>query len=491
MSASNMKKDSLKTNFIFQTLYQAVVLLIPLFLAPYLTRTLGSEKLGIYGYTTSIAYYFVLFAMLGIAKYGQRYIAQNLSTVLELRKSYWSLFSVHAFFSILALVFYFIITSLFCDTNYIVFLIQGFYVASALFDTTWFFYGIENFRSVVYRNTAVKAVECILILLLVKSPTDLWLYTLICTCSIFLGMLATFIHAYHIAPYVKVERQDIVQHIKPLFLLSLAVLAVSLYTVFDKTLLGFFSIKDDVAYYEYSDKIVSIPRTITAIIGTVMFPRACKLATQGLSETRSLFFKYSVFITAAIGAATFWGLLAISEEFTILYFGTGFLPCAKLMVAMAPLVSVIGIGDVIRTQYLIPNKKDKEYLFGICASAVINIIISISLLISLPSEIKIYGALVGSLSAELFGTCYQIYICRSEVRVVRDIIKPIIITNAIGLVMFILLNGLSCVVSLGLFHLIISVLVGGISFALIFLLYGWLLDNDLKQLILEIINKRK
>lgn len=486
-----MKKDSLKTNFIFQTLYQAVVLLIPLFLAPYLTRTLGSEKLGIYGYTTSIAYYFVLFAMLGIAKYGQRYIAQNSSTDLELRKSYWSLFSVHAFFSILAIILYVITTSLLCDTNYIIYLIQGFYVASALFDTTWFFYGIENFRSVVYRNTAVKAVEFILILLLVKSPSDLWIYTLICTCSIFLGMLATFIHAFHIAPFVKVEQKDIVQHIKPLFLLSLAVLAVSLYTVFDKTLLGFFSIKDDVAYYEYSDKIVSIPRTITAIIGTVMFPRACRLASQGLSETRSIFFKYSVFITTAIGAATFWGLLAISEEFTILYFGKGFLPCAKLMIAMAPLVTIIGIGDVIRTQYLIPNKKDKEYLFGICGSAVINIIISVTLLISLPQEIKIYGALIGSLSAELFGTCYQIYICRSEVRVVRDIIKPIIITNAIGLVMFILLNGLSCVVSLGLFHLIISVLVGGISFALIFLLYGWLLDNDLKQLILEIINKRK
>lgn len=486
-----MKKDSLKTNFIFQTLYQAVVLLIPLFLAPYLTRTLGSEKLGIYGYTTSIAYYFVLFAMLGIAKYGQRYIAQNSSTDYELRKSYWSLFSVHALFSILAIIIYIITTSLFCDTNYIIYLIQGFYVASALFDTTWFFYGIENFRSVVYRNTAVKAVEFILILLLVKSPSDLWIYTLICTCSIFLGMLATFIHAFHIAPFIKVEKKDIVQHIKPLFLLSLAVLAVSLYTVFDKTLLGFFSIKDDVAYYEYSDKIVSIPRTITAIIGTVMFPRACRLASQGLSETRSLFFKYSVYITTAIGAATFWGLLAISEEFTILYFGKGFLPCAKLMIAMAPLVTIIGIGDVIRTQYLIPNKKDKEYLTGICGSALINILISVTLLLSLPSNVKIYGALIGSVSAELFGTCYQAYICRFEIRMAHDVIKPIIITNVIGLFMYMIISAISSAVSSEISFVIVSILVGGISFLLMLLLYGWFLDNDLKQLILETINKKK
>ena len=88
-----MKSDGLKKNLFFQFSYQFIVLVVPLIMAPYLTRTLGKEAIGIYSYTYSIAYYFVLVCMLGIVKHGQRIIASVKDDPIQLRKTFWSLFT--------------------------------------------------------------------------------------------------------------------------------------------------------------------------------------------------------------------------------------------------------------------------------------------------------------------------------------------------------------------------------------------------------------
>ena len=144
-----MKKQSLSKNMIFQFLYQGLILVIPLILSPYLTRTLQETAIGVYSYTYSIAYYFVIAAMLGISRHGQRIISQNSNDKILVRRSFWSLFTVHAIISIVVLFLYFILVTLFTNEDRAIYIIQGFYVASALFDITWLFYGLENFKSVV------------------------------------------------------------------------------------------------------------------------------------------------------------------------------------------------------------------------------------------------------------------------------------------------------------------------------------------------------
>ena len=59
--------ESVKKNFIYNIIYQILVIILPLITAPYIARTLGAEAVGIYSYTNSIAYYFLMIAMLGIS----------------------------------------------------------------------------------------------------------------------------------------------------------------------------------------------------------------------------------------------------------------------------------------------------------------------------------------------------------------------------------------------------------------------------------------
>lgn len=66
---------TLEKNFIYNVLYQLLVIVLPLITAPYIARTLGAESVGIYSYTYSVAQYFLLFAMLGISTHGNRCVA--------------------------------------------------------------------------------------------------------------------------------------------------------------------------------------------------------------------------------------------------------------------------------------------------------------------------------------------------------------------------------------------------------------------------------
>ena len=52
-------KKSIAKNYIYNLLYQMLTIILPLITTPYLSRVLGAEAIGIYGYTLSIVTYFV------------------------------------------------------------------------------------------------------------------------------------------------------------------------------------------------------------------------------------------------------------------------------------------------------------------------------------------------------------------------------------------------------------------------------------------------
>ena len=145
---------------------------------------------------------------------------------------------------------------------------------------------------------------------------------------------------------IKFTKEDVRKHIKPLLVFSISVIASFMYTVFDKTLLGIMSTKENVAFYEYSNKIVNVPKTIIGVTGTVMFPRACRLAAEGNVAGQKKYIKYSYFITSFLGMASLFGLMGIADTFSIVYYGESFKICGKIMAYMAPLyLSDINMND--------------------------------------------------------------------------------------------------------------------------------------------------
>lgn len=459
-------KDGVSRNFTYQFLYQVVVMVIPLIVSPYLTRTLGSKALGIYTYVNSIALYFVMFANLGISKHGPRIIAQNRNNSQKLSRTFWSLFAVHVISSLISTVVFIILALANGDEYKDIYLVQSIYVFSALFDITWLFYGLENFRNVVIRNTIVRIVESVLIFVFVKKPNDLVIYALIYSIGNFIGQAVLIPRAIKLIPVIRFQKNDMVMHIKPLFVFAVSVFAVSLYTIFDKILLGLMTVEDNVAFYEYANRIISLPKTFIIIIGTVMFPRACRLAAEGDIQGQRRYLGYSLKYTYFLGMASLFGLLAVSKKLAVLYYGNDFAETGTIMMSMVAIPVVVGLGDIIRTQYMIPNGLDKQYTICIILNAVINLVLSATLI----PIIGVYGAVIGTCAAELFGCLFQCYLCRRYVPA-KEIFTPSIPYIVAGIVMYIFIRIVMLFTNNTIVSLLLEVISGGMLYLLLLSFY--------------------
>ena len=105
---------SVKKNFIYNIVYQILIMILPLITAPYIARTLGDEKLGIFSYTYSVAAYFALFAILGLNNYGNRTVAKIRANRKQLSTTFWEIFSMQASLGISLYALYIYYMLFFC-----------------------------------------------------------------------------------------------------------------------------------------------------------------------------------------------------------------------------------------------------------------------------------------------------------------------------------------------------------------------------------------
>lgn len=474
-----IKKDGLKKNFIFQILYQVVILIIPLIQAPILTRTLGDSGLGTYSYVNSIAYYFVLLAMLGIERHGQRIIANSHSDE-ELRKRFWSLLFDHVLVSLFSIFLYVILILFVGGGDIVIYWANLIYVASALFNITFLFYGLERFKTVLIKNLICKFVEFILIILLIKSPNDLIIYALISCTSILVGNILLFPTAIRFVKPIKFSFADCKLHIKPLLVLSISSIASSLYTVFNKTLIGLSMEKQYVAYYEYANKIINIPKAFIAVIGTVIFPRSCASFEKKDYESLKKYSGIAVTLISIISFSSIFGLLAIGDLFVVMYYGKEFSFSGDLLMAMTPLIFIVGLGDVVRNVFLIPMKKDTAYVVCVVINSLINIVISVSLI----SVIGAFGVILGTICAELFGLIFQYLLCRKEFSF-KVIVRNTVPYLLIGVIMFVCVYFMKVNLPGTLSNLIIEILSGGAIFIGLVLAYIFSFEKSIKNMIVS------
>lgn len=481
-----MKSNS-KVNFIYQFLYQLIILGVPLVLTPYLTRVLGSEALGDYSYIFSIVSIFLMVSMLGIQNYGCRLIASS-STQDEKRTNFYSLFFSHLLISVL--IFFIYLIFLFANLKdrcfYIIFI---FYLLSGFFDVTWYYYGEEKFKSVIFKNILLKVTELFLIFLFVKSEEDIYIYALIisvCTLLTQFILIPNIIkkHKFYF-PSIK----EMIVHFKPLVLLGVSVVAVNIYCVFDKTLLGLLveNNRENVAFYDFSERLVKLPNNIFSALGIVLLPSISLLFHNNEHDKIVGKLEKAVVLISFLAYGAAFGLAGISNVVTPLYYGESFIDCAKYILMLCPLIVIIPIGSIVRNSYLLPSKRDKEYVFSLIAAAIVNLLLNIIMIPILNVE----GAIVGTLCAELIACILQFYFVRKDLP-----IKKMLLQNVpffcFGTFMFIIIKLIDNIYFSSLFaKLVIEVVIGGGIYLIFSIIYIFLFKKKIFYEVLYFIKKEK
>ena len=276
--------NSIKKNFIYNLIYQILLIILPLITTPYISRVLGSEGVGTYTYTYTVANYFMLAAMLGVKNYGNRSVAAVRDDKKALSKTFWEIYGLQFLCSVAALGIYLLYVLFFEREYQMIALIQGIYVFSGLLDVSWLFFGTERFRTTVMRNIAIRLINLVCVFVFVRTRADLWKYTLIMTLGTACSQGYLWFYVKKIAGWYLPRIKDLKKHLIPELVLFIPIIAVSLYTMMDKVMLGQISTMTQVGYYEGAGRILNIPMGVITALGTVMLPRMSNLAAKGKRE---------------------------------------------------------------------------------------------------------------------------------------------------------------------------------------------------------------
>lgn len=446
---------SIRKNFIYNVTYQILILALPLITAPYISRVIGVEGVGLYSYTHSIAVFFTLFAMLGLNNYGNRSIARVRDDKNKLSATFWNIYSLQFLSSILIIISYiiFIINSSPEYTTLLV--VQLAFVVSYLFDINWFYFGIEQFKFTVIRNAIIKIITTVLIFIFVKTEEDLTLYAIILSVGTFFSQIVLWSFIKRHIIFVKPNFREVLSHIKPNLILFLPVIAVNMYRVMDKIMLSALSGVTQTGLYTSADTIVTIPLSIITALGTVMLPRMSNMVVIGKKVKAREYIRVSMQFALFLSIAMMFGLMTIGEKFAPIYFGSDFAESGKLIVWLAPIILFAAWGNVIRTQYLIPNGLDKGYVLSVIIGAVISLCLNLLLI----PKYGAMGAVFGSLAAELSVITYQTYIVRKKLDIITYI-KDSYVFMFSGLIMFVILLMSNLVISDSIYGLIIQIIIG-------------------------------
>ena len=420
--------NSVKKNFVYNAFYNVLALIIPLITTPYISRVMGAENIGIYSYAYSIASYFSLFILLGLNNYGNRTIAGVRDNKEKLSKTFCSIYCMQLVMGTIVLLLYMAYV-IFLAENKIMAAIQVIYLVSAMLDINWFYFGLEEFKLTVTRNTLIKVLNTLLIFLLVKDSGDIYLYGFIMVIGMLISQLILWSFIEKRVKFVKVTLSDVFQHIKPNLILFIPVIAISIYSTMDKIMLGIMSDMTEVGYYESSYKLTAIPTMIVSSLGTVMLPRMSNLIANGNHKEAKMYIQKSLIVSIFLSVPMSLGLSALVNEFVPLFYGEGYDACKLIIPVLVTSSIFIAWANVIRTQYLIPNKQDKIYIISVFLGAIVNVVINLLLI----PRLQAYGAAIGTLFAEMTVCIYQTFMVRKEIKVLKFFLQslPFIIFGVI------------------------------------------------------------
>lgn len=403
-------KKSIAKNYIYNMVYQVLILILPLVTTPYLSRVLGAEGIGIYGYTYSIVTYFILFGSLGVALYGQREIAYAQEN-LEARKKVFIEINIFRFITIaIATVFYyfFFIRGEQYQIYYQILLLE---LIAAAFDISWFFQGMEEFKRTVTRNVLVRICSVSLVFILVKNREDLAKFTLIYSLADLIGNLSLWLYLPKYLKGVKVKNINALRHLPQIVLLFIPQIANQIYKILDTTMIGsLVENKAETGYYEQGQKVIRLLLTIVTSLGIVMVPRMASTFASGdkkkINEYMRISFKFVFFLAFPI----MFGIISISEAFVPVFFGNGYDKVIILINIISPILILMGIANVVGTQYLLPTKRQKEYTISISIGVVFNFILNYILIIKYDS----IGASIATVASQLIVDIVQLWYIRKE-----------------------------------------------------------------------------
>jgi O-antigen/teichoic acid export membrane protein len=402
---------SVKRNFAFNAGFTLVNILYPLVSFAYVARIMGPEGMGRINLALSLSTYFVLIATAALPLYGTREIARARREAARLSTIFSELSAVNLLMTAVAVAGYaacFIFSEK-MRSDWALFAVSGLLVAANAASFDWFFWGVEDYSAIFYRNVAVKAISLAAVFILVHDRSDYVRYAAI-------GAAATAL--YNLWGIAQVRRRirfrlhDIApfDHVGSLMLLSGSAITGSVYVYLDSVILGFLAGETALGFYSTAIKITRVAQALSLSLTTAVIPRISYYLKEGRREEylalsqRSIHFMY--FFAFPMLAIMF----ALAPRLVTLLSGAAFEPAGLTLRITLPLVALGGFTNFLGMQIMFPNGEEKALFIATLCAAALNLGMNFVLIPKLAEN----GTAVSTLAAEVLAMAILLVLAKRE-----------------------------------------------------------------------------
>jgi len=387
---------STRKNALYNVAYRVFSVFLPLVTAPYLSRVVGTEGVGLYSYAWNISHMFVLAGLLGLESYGTRAIARVKDDTAALHRTFSEIWKMQLLVSGLVLLGWLVYVFGIAGQEKPIALHLTMMSLSCLVNLDWCLMGLDQFKPIALKNTAIKLLAAAAVFLFIRGPQDLWIYGFAWSLATLLGCLSCWTTLRGKVRVVPVSRKATLAHFKPCAVLFVSVLAISIFRSMDKVMVGALSTMEQNGYYENAEKIIFCLSGFITAIGTVMLPKVSAMFKRGEADRVRTHLDTSMQIVMCMVCALSFGVAAVAIDFAPLFFGADFAYSGVLMIPLSFTLIGMGFANVVRTQWILPQGKDHIFVISVIAGAVINLILNALLIPPFGAA----GAIVGTLAAE-------------------------------------------------------------------------------------------
>ena len=213
-----------------------------------------------------------------------------------------------------------------------------------------------------------------------------------------------------------------------------------------------------------------------------MLPHTANMLIGGKVEQIKKSIKNTMYFMIWLACAGLFGLVGIAPIFSVVFWGQDFDKCSSVITVISISLLFSCFGNVIRTQYLIPKERDKEYTISLIAGAVVNLVVNFSLI----GKLGAVGAAVGTIAAEVVLCGYQTWCVRKELEIGYYILRgiPFII---IGTIMAVSLRFVQSMLAFNVPNLIVVIAIGGVIYVVLSIGYLIICKDTMSKEILKMI----
>ncbi|MCU9533614.1 flippase [Streptococcus sp. CSL10205-OR2] len=394
-----MSQKSLTKNSFYFLIYNTLNILFPLITGIYVSRTLLQVNIGEVAYAQNITQYFVTFAFLGIPTYGMREISKVRKDSEQTAKLFSELFIINLVSTITFLSLYIVLVLSISQfrNNLVLYVITGCAIALNAMEISWFYEGLEEFGFISIRNFIFKILSFLLLILLVKSPSDYLWYAAITV----IGTAGNYIvNMFHVPKFLKkivLKNLEFKRHMKPILYLVAVNLAIEIYTLVDITMLGVFASKQSIAIYSYASKIQKILLQVINSFTIVVVPRISLYYKEKKFDDFNLVLSRTLNLILLLALPIIVGIFITSNDIITLLYGVNYLPSASVLKILSLMITVSPIGYLLGSRVMLATGNESKMLIAVFIGAVVNFIGNFFLI----QQFSEYGSAIASVIGEI------------------------------------------------------------------------------------------